>query len=64
MNKKNHDKHLKQKGFGMIMVLMFTAVLLIIAATAFKISYSLHKQNQQAKIMLQKQADSLKIQKK
>ncbi len=63
MNKENNDRHSRQKGFGMIMVLMFTAALLIIAATAFKISYSLHKQNQQAKIVLQKQANSLKIRK-
>lgn len=64
MHKKNHDRHSKQKGMGMIMVLMFAALLLIAAATAFKISYSLHKQNRQAKIDLQKRADSLRIEKK
>jgi heme/copper-type cytochrome/quinol oxidase subunit 2 len=63
MNKKTQDAHSNEKGMGMIMVLMFTAVLLILAATAFKISYSLHKQNQQAKVMLQKKANLLKIQK-
>lgn len=63
MNKKAKDKHVNEKGFGMIAVLMGTAVLLILAATAFKISYSLHKQNQQAKVKLQKQANSLSIQK-
>ena len=50
-----------EKGFGMIAVLMGTAVLLILAATAFKISYSLHKQNKKAKISLQKKADSIRL---
>ena len=63
MNKKTHNAHSNEKGMGMIMVLMFTAVLLILAATAFKISYSLHKQNQQAKTMLQKKANLFNIQK-
>lgn len=48
----------------MIMLLIIAALLLIAAATAFKISYSLHRQNRQAKVKLQKQANSLKIQKK
>lgn len=63
MHKKNHSRH-SQKGMGMIMVLMFAALLLIAAATAFKISYSLHQQNRQAKVKLQERADSLRIQKK
>ncbi len=50
MNKKTHNIHSNEKGFGMIAVLMGTAVLLLLAATAFKISYSLHKQNQKAKV--------------
>lgn len=63
MNKKNRNIHSDEKGFGMIAVLMGTAVLLLLAATAFKISYSLHKQNKKAKIALQKKADSIDIKK-
>lgn len=61
MNKKTRGIHSNEKGFGMIAVLMGTAVLLLLAATAFKISYSLHKQNQKAKVALQKKADLIKI---
>ena len=57
------SKKSNEKGFGMIAVLMGTAVLLILAATAFKISYSLHKQNQKAKIVLQEKADLIKVKK-
>jgi flagellar basal body-associated protein FliL len=64
MNRRNHGGDSKQKGTGMIMLLIIAALLLIAAATAFRISYSLHKQNQQAKIKLQERADSLKIQRK
>ena len=63
MNKKAKDKHVNEKGFGMIAVLMGTAVLLLLAATAFKISYSLHRQNKKAKVALQKKADLIKVQK-
>lgn len=63
MNKKARDKHANEKGFGMIAVLMGTAVLLLLAATAFKISYSLHTQNKKAKVALQKKANLIKVQK-
>jgi hypothetical protein len=50
---------MNEKGIGVVLVLMLTAILLILAATAFKIGYSLHKQNLNAKAQLQKNANSL-----
>jgi hypothetical protein len=61
MNKNNQNLNCRQEGFGMIMVLVIAAILLVFAAMAAKVSYSLHRQNQKEKIILQKKADLLKI---